>query len=646
MNNVLIRFKPILIFFLLGLFILSLSRLGLALYFHQEISAVNGWLTVFIQGIRVDIASLCLLLALPALLLAVLPSPILKLRFSQSVLVIWLAASICTLLFLELATPDFLLEYGLRPNRLFVEYLIYPKEVLSTILKGRPVQLFAALLLCAAVTWAAIRLAKPMVNKGNSTPLGLIAHTSMILVVALVVLAGVRSSTGHRPMNPAMIAFSSNPTVNVLPLNSFYSVVHATRDLLKTSKSAAELYGELSEEEVIEQIRLGSDLPNYAFDHPDIPTLAFRQASNQGKDKNIVIILEESLGAQFIGSLGGLPLSPNFDRLSQQGWAFTNLYATGTRSIRGIEAILTGFTPTPSQSVVKQPKSQQDFFTLAETLNEQGYDTTFYYGGEGHFDNMKGFFLSNGFTGVIEQKDYKDPVFEGSWGVSDEDLFTKADAEFKRLHAEGKPFFGFVFSSSNHDPFEFPDDRIELYEQPKNTRNNAAKYADYALGTFFEKAMAAPYWQDTVFLVIADHDSRVFGSDLVLIKHFHIPGLILGGGVAPQQDDRLVSQIDMAPTLLSIAGIDAETPLFGRDLSKPTVNFIGRAMMQYDKNFAYMQEDQVVITQPGKPMQQFRFDRNEKKLITETTESPELLKKAHAYAIWGSMAYDRGWYKN
>lgn len=645
MQNTLIRFKPIFIFFLLGMVILSLSRLGLSLYFHQEISAVNGWLSVFLQGIRVDFASLCLLLALPALLLAVLPSIVLKTRIFKTLITLWLVASVCFLIFLELSTPDFILEYGLRPNRLFVEYLAYPQEVFSMLFKGRPVQSTGILLISAVAAWALIRLATPLVKNSSSAPLGLMSHATVTLVVILVGFAGIRSSTGHRPMNPAMIAFSSNPTVNVLPLNSFYSVAHATRDMLKVGKSASELYGSLSEEEVINQIRLSSHLPDYAFDHPDIPTLAFRQASNQGQDKNIVIILEESLGAQFIGSLGGLPLSPNFDHLSEQGWAFSNLYATGTRSIRGIEAILTGFTPTPNQSVVKQPKSQQDFFTLAETLNEQGYDTTFYYGGEGHFDNMKGFFLSNGFSNVIEQKDYVEPVFEGSWGVSDEDLFTKADEEFKRLHAEGKPFFGFVFSSSNHDPFEFPDDRIELYEQPKNSRNNAAKYADYALGTFFEKAMAAPYWKDTIFLVIADHDSRVFGSDLVPIKHFHIPGLIIGGGIEPQKDDRLVSQIDMAPTLLSIAGIDAHTPLFGRDLSNPTINFIGRAMMQYDKNFAYMEEDQVMVFQPHKPADQFRFDRVEKRLFA-TELSPELAKKAHAHAIWGSMAYENEWYKD
>ena len=126
-----------------------------------------------------------------------------------------------------------------------------------------------------------------------------------------------------------------------------------------------------------------------------------------------------------------------------------------------------------------------------------------------------------------------------------------------------------MFSSSNHDPFEFPDGRIELYEQPKQTRNNAAKYADYAIGTFFRKAMASPYWKDTVFLVVADHDSRVFGKDLVPVANFHIPGLILGADIAPRRDPRLVSQVDLAPTLLSLIGIGDPMLMTGQDLTDP-----------------------------------------------------------------------------
>src|SRR5690606_21594174 len=151
--------------------------------------------------------------------------------------------------------------------------------------------------------------------------------------------------------------------------------------------------------------------------HP--PNAGRPRAQPSWQPKSLVIILEESLGAQFIGHLGGLPLSPNLDRLSTDAWTFTRMYATGTRSVRGIEAVVAGFPPSPAQAVVKQPEAQQDFYTLAETLAARGYDTTFYYGGESHFDNMRGFFFGNGFGRVIDQNDYPAPGFTGSWGVSD-----------------------------------------------------------------------------------------------------------------------------------------------------------------------------------------------------------------------------------
>lgn len=154
----------------------------------------------------------------------------------------------------------------------------------------------------------------------------------------------------------------------------------------------------------------------------------------QGKPRNLVIVLEEGLGARFICSLGGRPLSPSYDRLSRQGWAFERLYATGTRSVRGIEAVLTGFPPTPAESVVKLPASRQRFFTLADVLGRHGYGTGFYYGGESHFDNMREFFLANGFTRIVDRKDYRKPAFVGSWGASDEDLFGRADQQFRHMH--------------------------------------------------------------------------------------------------------------------------------------------------------------------------------------------------------------------
>ncbi|MDF4951762.1 LTA synthase family protein, partial [Vibrio parahaemolyticus] len=244
-------------------------------------------------------------------------------------------------------------------------------------------------------------------------------------------------------------------------------------------------------------------------------------------------------------------------------------------------------------------KSQTGFFTIADLLKAQGYHTQFIYGGEANFDNMKTFFFGNGFDQIVEEDDYNNPSFVGSWGVSDEDLYNKANEEFERLSKSDKPFFSLVFTSSNHSPYEYPKGKIEPYDSEYMTRKNAVKYSDYALGTFFEKAKKSSYWDDTIFIVIADHDARVSGANLVPVKHFHIPALILGKGIQPRKDDRIANNIDMPPTLLSLIGVDAKTPMIGRDLTKPLAREDERAMMQYDKNFGYLTRDNLVVLSPG-----------------------------------------------
>lgn len=622
---------------------LTLSRIALSWWTMDRIDLVDGMREVFLGGLRVDIATLCGLLGVPAALWMLLPEHWIRHRVVLPAATLYASALLATLAFLEASTPSFIAEYGLRPNRIFVEYLVYPQEVAATVAKGHA---GSALLTVAAAVLAAVlgwRWLRPRFAESARHSPAVAVRVVLAIVIVLASAFGVRSSFGHRPMNPAMLAFSEDPTVNVLPLNSTYSVFFAVRELLQ-DEPGGELYGAMPVADIVSEIRTESALPPDAYVDPALPTLARRVPAYRGTPRNLVIVLEESLGAGFIGHLGGLPLSPEIDALSREAWTFERLYATGTRSVRGIEAVLTGFTPTPAQAVVKQPRSQHGFFTLAQLLGRRGYDATFYYGGESHFDNMRGFFLGNGFTRVIEQKDYRNPSFTGSWGVSDEDLFARADQEFDRLHAEGKPFFGLVFSSSNHDPFEFPDGRIALHEQPKQTRNNAAKYADHAVGTFFQRAKASDYWRDTVFLVVADHDAKVFGKELVPIGNFHIPGLILGAGIAPRRDGRIVSQIDLAPTLLSLVGIDDATPMTGQDLTDPTRLQPGRAMMQYDANFAWMEGNQVVILQPGQAARQFSYRKDTEALLPSQLD-PALSRRALAQALWATHAYEQGLYR-
>lgn len=631
---------PIIIFFFLNLIMMSSSRLGLSLWQSERVSAVDGWFPLFLQGIRIDISSLCWLYSLIIILTYLFSGNHFLGRCVQRFIRIWLTLTSVFIVFMEIATPAFIETYDFRPNRLFVEYLVNPKEVFTMLANGHLLALVLTPILTALFALFFWKLSGT-VCRDLHYPKQWYLRPILLILVAAITFLGARSSLQHRGINPAMVAFSSDPLVNSLVLNSGYSVLFAIQQM-KNEDNSSEIYGKMPLAEVVETLKQARGRPDSDYISAQLPTLTKNSATYQGKPKNLVIVLEESLGAQFIGTLGGKPLSPNFDRLAQEGWLFENIYATGTRSVRGIEAVTTGFTPTPARAVVKLTGAQSGFFSIAEFLSKQGYHTSFIYGGEKHFDNMASFFYGNGFQYIVDQNDYVNPKFVATWGMSDEDLFDKADETFKKLHQEGKPFFSLVFTSSNHDPFEFPDGKIELYEQPKQTRNNAAKYADYALGYFFDLAKQSDYRKDTIFLVIADHDSRVYGNSLVPIKHFHIPALILGEGIEAKRDPRLVSQIDMPTTLLSLIGASGNYPMLGYDLTKPENP--NRALIQFDKTFAYMRGDQVAILQQSQPTRGFIYDRVAKELIP--ADVPEEMKKqALAYALWGSYAYKQKLHK-
>ena len=433
--------------------------------------------------------------------------------------------------------------------------------------------------------------------------------------------------------------------VNSLILNSTYTLEYALYNL-KHEAQANRVYGKLTDDEIINEVRKVPYLANLEFPFAEYPTVHYQPASAKRKvPLNIVVILEESLGATFVESLGGKPLTPNLERLKKQGWWFENLYATGTRSVRGIEAVISGFLPTRARSTVKLSGSQRQFFTLADALSRKGYNTEFIYGGQAHFDNMASFFVGNGFQSVIDQDDYESPQFAGSWGVSDQDLLNKLHQRLSQAD-NSAPQFTLAFTSSNHEPFEFPDGEITLAEQPKQTVNNAVKYADHALGEFFEKAQKSDYWQNTLFLVVADHDTRVYGDELVPVSKFHIPGLILGSDIKPRTISAISSQIDLAPTLLSLAGISAYLPMVGQDLSQSDVQPANRAMMQFGDNYGWLEQHingpRLTVLHVDKSVKQFRYQSSSQSLAPiEGKPQPEHIRKVQAFAMLPSILYQQ-----
>jgi len=529
--------------------------------------------------------------------------------------------------------------FDTRPDRLFIEHMVQVREVFTMILNGHATELGIGIAATAITALIVFRIFQKQLAK--TLPCSLFKRILLLLFCVPLLFIGIRSSFSHRPVNISSAAFSTSHLVNQLGINSTYSLGYAWYQTIAHEQDPSEVYGKMKDEEVLRRIRASNNIKEQQCTNPNIPLLHYQPSGFPRQEKlNLVIILEERMGAEYVGCLNGLPLTPSLDRLSSQGLLFTNLYCTGTRTVRGIEAIISGFLPTPGTSVLKLGRAQSNFFSIAEVLRRRGYMTEFIYGGKSTFDNMKASFLGNGFTRIYEQADFASPVFTGTWGVSDEDLFDEAHKIFM-AHAE-KPFFALVLTTSNHDPFEFPDGRIQLYEQPKMTRHNAIKYADYALGKFFEQARQAPYFANTVFLIIADHSTRLRGEDLIPLKKFHIPGLIIAPGLKTGTYNGVASQIDMTPTLLDIMGISCEHPAPGRPLLDIPNALPGRAVMQYAATHALLEGNNLIVQQPEKEPLQFVV-QGQKLLPAEL--NPELAQDALAYALLPGFLYKKQFHR-
>ena len=631
--------KPLLLV-CIGIFlVLLLSRLALVLWQWNRVISADMLRPVFIQGARFDLVLIGMFMVIPMLLYPILGTSSILLPLWKTLLMVVVPAILLLVVLMEFSTPSFADQFDARPNVLFFEYFEHPAEVIATLWGAYRLPLIAGNLLLLIIAWLTISSLWSYLPNIQPAPFLPSLLAGAVLAIGSGILA--RSTFDHRPVNPSTVALSEDALVNDLALNSSYTMLYAAYEMRNESKGGFR-YGTMNAQTAIDVVKRNMNVDVEDFTSSINPTLHTFHATRAARPrKNLVIILEESLGAEFVGALGGKDLTPNLDSLKSQGLWFEQLYATGTRSVRGIEAVITGFPPTPARSVVKLSKSQRHFYTLADQLGKEGYTTSFIYGGEAQFDNMRRFFMNNGFQSVIDHNNYKNPIFDGSWGVSDEDLFNRAHEEFSGMGDQ--PFFSLVFTSSNHTPFDFPDGRITLFDKDnKQTVNNAVKYADHALGQFVEKAKQSDYWNNTVFLIVADHNSRVVGAELVPIKRFHIPGVIIGGSIDPDQYTKVASQIDLPPTLLSLIGISGEHPMIGHDLTKVTSDHIGRAIMQFNAIQAYMQEDRVVIMQRDIPPAYYYYNNGE--LKESKAPFPELSTSALAHSTWASDTYERARY--
>ena len=358
------------------------------------------------------------------------------------------------------------------------------------------------------------------------------------------------------------------------------------------------------------------------------------------RPRNVILISVESLSAEFLGVYGSAAgLTPNLDRLANDGLRFTRFFATGTRTVRGLEALSLGVPPVPGQSIVRRPGNEH-LATVGEMLEHQGFHVDFLYGGYGYFDNMNAYFRGNDYQ-VVDRSDFpsESVVFENAWGVADEVLFANAVRVADTVNAGGKPFFAHIMTTTNHRPFTYPDGRIDI--PSPGGREGGVKYTDYAIGEFIAQARTKPWFTDTLFIITADHCAAVAGKSRLPVDKYRIPLIMYAPAmVGPGINTRLASQIDLPPTILDLVGMLGDDHFFGQGLFEEA-NLPARAFISNYQELGYYKDDMLTVLLPKRRIEAFRIDPG---TLAATPAEPDraLSEEAIAYYQTAARAFRTG----
>lgn len=526
-------------------------------------------------------------------------------------------------------------EFQARFNFIAVDYLVYRREVTDNIVESYPVALILLGILIA--TAAVYRMLAPRIERSLHP-----AHVKAARwPLRLVVLAGALGAPAlaYVGLDQELHDFSSNTFANELARNGPYQFIAAFRNneldyaefytRLPDARSSALMKREVEEAVVSGEAAAIYDIRRF-IDNPGAPT-----------PKNIMLVMVESLSADYLGTFGNRAgLTPFLDELAGQSLLFTNFFATGTRTVRGLEAVTLSIPPTPGQSIVKRLGRETGLWSLGNVLGEQGYDTRFIYGGNGYFDNMNTFFSGNGYAVIDQAGMPKEKVgFSNAWGVADEGLYDVALDAADQAHAAGRPFFFHLMTTSNHRPYTYPEGRIDI---PSGSgRAGAVKYTDWALRHLFETARAKPWFKDTVFVVVADHCAGSAGKVALPLERYRIPLMIYGKNVAPARIETIASQIDVAPTLLALLHLDYASAFFGKDiLAEPPG--AGRALISTYQSLGLYRPGLLSILAPNRHLEQQRNPESDAPAVARPAAPDADLERTIAYYQGASYVYDHG----
>jgi phosphoglycerol transferase MdoB-like AlkP superfamily enzyme len=618
---------------LIALTIWQLLRVALWLMAGPGQMTLGQALQAFGLGIWFDVATLLYLMA-PILVVMAVSPPLWKKRTLGRGLywaLVWMATAL--LLFGAVAEVIFWQEFSTRFNFIAVDYLIYTTEVIGNIMQSYPV--FPILVAIGLAAGGIVYLLHKRVDPKPNVPTG---RQRLKYLAVAVLMAGIAwEATDVDQMN-----VTGNAYADELAGNGLYTLAAAMR---RNELDYDRFYKTLPQARA-DALLQANGVEREPLSHETLNALEVHEPEEMGPflrhPRNIVLISVESLSARYLGAYGNTRgLTPNLDRIAAEGLKFERMFATGTRTVRGLDALSLGTPPIPGQAIIRR-QNNAHLATVGEFLEQQGYATFFFYGGYGYFDNMNAYFRANDYR-VIDRTDFpeKSVVFENVWGVADEVLFDNTLPALDATAARGRPFFAHIMTTSNHRPYTYPDGRIDI--PSPGGRSGAVKYTDYAIGRFIAQAKRKPWFKDTLFVIVADHCASVAGKTRLPMDRYHIPLIfyapdMLKPGVFP----RMVSQIDVAPTLLDLLGKTGDEHFFGQSIFEAAAHRMPeRAFISNYQQLGYYKNGLLTVLAPRQQVEAFRIDSQTYAAMPAPVDA-ELADEAVAFYQTAARAFKQG----
>lgn len=631
------RYRVVSLLVSLFLAVSLLTRLALLIVQHAFFSTSAGAAGALAAGEVFDLLA-ALWLAVPLLLyLTVLPERWFQGRLQRALLQAWMGIAVFTMLFVAVVEGFFFEEFNGRFNFVAVDYLVYPTEVVDNVWQSYPTGwIVTALVLLSA---GAVLLLRRPLRAAWRRPVRALQRAGVLLAYAGL-LTGLTLA-----VSPRFAHVSEDRALNEIATNGYYSFwmallgsdapykgMYATRDPAAVDRRLARLLAE-----------------------PAAGTASFAGGSAERRIRplgperrmNVVVVLEESLGSEFLGALHPRPVSltPQLDALTREGTLLTRAYSTGNRTIRAIEATTSSLPPLPGISIVRRPQSES-LFTLPELLRSRGYQTLWVYGGRALFDGMGRYLTHNGVDRIVQQSDYPAGSFKTAWGVDDQAIFDRALAEMDAMAATGRPFYTLILSVTNHRPFLYPDGRIPVVPG-LHRRENAVRYADYALGRFIRQAREHTFFKDTLFVLMGDHGARVYGAAEIPLASYEVPILFYAPGVIPagRRIDTLSSSLDVPPTILGVLGMGYDSKFFGHDVFHIDPS-AGRALMTHNNEIALLRGSRIAVLGLHESTSVYDLgpDDSLRPIPVPDADGRELIEDAIAYYDGADSIYRSGAY--